>query len=241
MRVQLLVSEWCVPCRSAEEIWQTVSQRKEIAFEVVDAGQPEGREIVSKLGVRTVPSTVIDGVLAHLGVPTLDEAMQLTASASDRAEGATQSHYVGLTMESTSSWQLVSAGVYLVLAGVALILGGGIDGDPAWRGAALHGYGLGFIVFFVFGLGEHMLPRFTGAPIRGGAAAWAQVALTHLGTLILAAGLAAQSRSWALAGGIVAWFAFVVFSARVLTVLRHFQSGVPDADLAAGAKGPVAR
>ena len=26
MKVQLLVSEWCVPCRAAEEVWQRVAQ-----------------------------------------------------------------------------------------------------------------------------------------------------------------------------------------------------------------------
>ena len=45
-----------MPWRSAKEIWRTVAQRKAIAFEVLDAGQREGREVIAKLGVRTVPS-----------------------------------------------------------------------------------------------------------------------------------------------------------------------------------------
>ena len=225
MQVQLLVSEWCAPCRSAEEIWRAVAQKKAIAFEVVDAGQPEGREIIAKLRVRTVPSTVIDGALAHLGVPSLDEAMRLVAAAPDRAVGTTQSHYVGLTLEATSAWQLASAAVYLALAGAALAFGGGIDGDAGWRGAALHAYGLGFVVFFVFGLGEHLLPRFTGAPIRGGTIAWTQFALAHAGTWLLVGGLAVASRPWAFAGGLIAWLAFAVFAVRVVGVLRHRQGG----------------
>jgi thiol-disulfide isomerase/thioredoxin len=225
MKVQLLVSEWCAPCRGAEEIWRAVAQKKAIAFEVVDAGQPEGREIIAKLRVRTVPSTVIDGALAHLGVPALDEAMRLVAAAPDRAVGPTQSHYVGLTLEATSAWQLASAAVYLALAGAALAFGGGIDGDAGWRGAALHAYGLGFVVFFVFGLGEHLLPRFTGAPIRGGTIAWTQFALAHAGTWLLVGGLALTSRPWAFAGGLIAWLAFAVFAVRVVGVLRHRQGG----------------
>lgn len=230
MKVQLLVSEWCAPCRGAEEIWRAVAQKKAIAFEVVDAGQPEGREIIAKLRVRTVPSTVIDGALAHLGVPALDEAMRLVAAAPDRAVGPTQSHYVGLTLEATSAWQLASAAVYLALAGAALAFGGGIDGDAGWRGAALHAYGLGFVVFFVFGLGEHLLPRFTGAPIRGGTIAWTQFALAHAGTWLLVGGLAVASRPWAFAGGLLAWLAFAAFAVRVVGVLRHRQG---DAALAA--------
>ena len=219
MKVQLLVSEWCAPCRGAEEIWRAVAQKKAIAFEVVDAGQPEGREIIAKLRVRTVPSTVIDGALAHLGVPALDEAMRLVAAAPDRAVGPTQSHYVGLTLEATSAWQLASAAVYLALAGAALAFGGGIDGDAGWRGAALHAYGLGFVVFFVFGLGEHLLPRFTGAPIRGGAAAWAQLALAHAGLLVLVLGFVSGLRAVAFAGGVFAWMAFALFAARLVPVL----------------------
>ena len=61
IKVQLLVSEWCAPCRGAEEIWQQIAQKKAIAFEVLDVGQREGRTIVAHLGVKTVPATVIDG------------------------------------------------------------------------------------------------------------------------------------------------------------------------------------
>ena len=225
MKVQLLVSEWCAPCRSAEEIWRAVAQKKAIAFEVVDAGQPEGREIIAKLRVRTVPSTVIDGALAHLGVPSLDEAMRLVAAAPDRAVGTTQSHYVGLTLEATSAWAIFSSALYLAAAGAALVFGGGIAGEGPWRAPALHAYGLGFVVFLVFGLGEHLLPRFTGAPIRGGTIAWTQFALAHAGTWLLVGGLAVASRPWAFAGGLIAWLAFAVFAVRVVGVLRHRQGG----------------
>ncbi|TAK85033.1 MAG: hypothetical protein EPO20_12675 [Betaproteobacteria bacterium] len=102
MKVQLLVSEWCVPCRAAEDVWRELAGRKAIAFEVLDVGQPEGRTVVSTLGVRTVPSTVIDGTLRHIGVPTRGEAMELVAAAPERA--ADSLHYVGLTLETTSAW-----------------------------------------------------------------------------------------------------------------------------------------
>ena len=70
LRVQLLVSEWCAPCRGAEEAWRAVARKKSFAFEVLDVAQPEGRAIVARLGIRTVPATVIDGQLKHLGVPS---------------------------------------------------------------------------------------------------------------------------------------------------------------------------
>ena len=49
LKVQLLVSEWCAPCRGAEEVWQQIAQKKAIAFEVLDVGQREGRAIVAHL------------------------------------------------------------------------------------------------------------------------------------------------------------------------------------------------
>lgn len=217
MKVQLLVSEWCMPCRDAEQIWRRVAQQKAIAFEVLDVGQPEGREVVSRLGVRTVPSTVIDGVLKHLGVPTPQEASALSAEAPDRQASA--AYYVGLTLEATSAWAIFFSALYLAAAGAALLFGGGIDGDAPWRAAALHIYGLGFAVFLIFGLGEHLLPRFIGAPIRGGVVAWLQQGLAHAGTLMLIAGFIWDARALALGGGVFAWAAFAIFAARLAPVL----------------------
>ncbi len=218
MKVQLLVSEWCMPCRDAETVWRGVAQRKAIAFEVLDVGQPEGREVVSRLGVRTVPSTVIDGALKHLGVPTPQEADALTAAAPER-EASSAEHYVGLTLEATSAWAIFSSAIYLAAAGAALVFGNGIAGDAPWRAAALHAFGLGFAGFLVFGLGEHLLPRFTGAPIRGGVVAWLQQALGHAGVLLLVIGFLAGFPAVAFCGGVLAWAALALFAARLAPVL----------------------
>lgn len=227
MKVQLLVSEWCTPCRSAEEVWRGVARKKAIAFEVLDVGQPEGRAVVARVGVRTVPATVIDGALSHLGVPSPSEAAALVAAADDRSSESDSSHYVGLTLEATSAWFIASAAVYLLMAGSALVFGGGLAGEGAWRGAALHAFGLGFAGFFTFGLGEHLLPRFTGSPIWGGWAAWTQLGLAHAGTLLLVAGLALDLRAMAVAGGALAWLALAIFALRLVPVL--LQSREPEA------------
>jgi hypothetical protein len=100
------------------------------------------------------------------------------------------------------------------------VFGGGIAGDAPWRAAAIHAFGLGFAAFVIFGLGEHMLPRFTGASIRGGRAAWTQLGVAHAGTILLIAGFVADHRALAIAGGPLAWVAFALFAARLLPVLR---------------------
>lgn len=216
-----------MPCRAAEEIWRRVAEEKAIAFEVLDVGQPEGRAVVTRLGIKTVPSTVIDGALGHLGVPSRDEATKLVAGVPDRAP--TSLRHVGLSLEATSSWAIVAAALYLALAGSALALGGGIVGDPPWRGAAVHVFGIGFVAFLIFGLGEHLLPRFTGAPIRMGALAWVQQGLAHTGLLLLAGGLYGSARTVAVAGGVLAWLAFALFAARVGPVLWSRAANANDA------------
>jgi glutaredoxin len=219
MKVELLVSEWCTPCRGAEAVWRDVAQTKDFAFEVLDVGQPEGRAVVARLGIRTVPATVIDGTLKHIGVPTAAQAREFVVAAADREAGGAQ--YVGLSMEATSRWWLAAAAVYLALAGVALLFGGGIVGDAPWRAAAIHLFALGFAGSFVFGLGEHMLPRFIGAPIRFGALAWMQQALAHAGVVMMVLGFGVQQRGVAAVGGALAWIALALFAARLAPVLSH--------------------
>ncbi|MBS0327282.1 MAG: thioredoxin family protein [Proteobacteria bacterium] len=238
MRVQLLTSEWCAPCRDAEEVWRAVAGRRDIAFEVLDVAQPEGRSIVSRLGVRTIPSTVIDGALSHIGVPSPSEAAALVAAAPERSAGPATEHYVGMSLEATSAWSVASAVCYLALAGAALVFGGGLDGDPPWRTAALHVYGMGFVAFVVLGLGEHLLPRFTGAPIRGGASAWWQFGLVHAATLLIAAGALAGARSVEAAGGGAGLGAFALFAWRLLPVLRARPQTNPDAAATNAFPGP---
>ena len=217
MKVQLLVSEWCAPCRGAEEAWRQAAGRKDFKFEVLDVGQPEGRSVVARLAIKTVPATVIDDALCHVGVPTVAQALEFVAAAPDRTAGGAS--YVGITLGVTGRWAIAAAACYLVLAGAGFAFGGGIAGDAPWRPIAVHLFGLGFIGFSVFGFGEHMLPRFVGAPIRGGWVVWLQQALAHAGILLLAVGFALGVTSLALLGGLLAWGGVALFASRLLWVL----------------------
>jgi glutaredoxin len=85
MKVELLVSHWCPTCPAAEAVWRQVAAERDFDFAVVDISKPEGREIVSKLNLRTVPATVVDGVLQGVGVIPLDQARALAAAAPPRA------------------------------------------------------------------------------------------------------------------------------------------------------------
>jgi hypothetical protein len=61
----------------AEKAWAEAAAREGLSLEVLDVGKPEGRRIVSDLGIRTVPAMVINGRLRKLGTCTINEAVSL--------------------------------------------------------------------------------------------------------------------------------------------------------------------
>ncbi len=217
MKVQLLVSEWCAPCHQAEKIWRAVAEERAIEFAVLDVGQPEGRALIGRLRVRSIPALVIDGELKGIGVQSREEALRLVASAPLRAASAER--HVGLGLETSSRIAILSAAAYLVIAGAALPFFGGLLADGPARPAPLHVFTLGFVTFMVYGLGEHMLPRFTGNPIRQGWWVGVQLGLAHAGVLALAAGFWWSIFPLTIAGAAAAWLALFLFTVRLWPVL----------------------
>jgi glutaredoxin len=232
MRVELLVSEWCASCHQAEKVWRQVSQERDFDFAVVDMGQPEGKALVSKLRLKTIPALIVDGALVGIGVQPLEEARKIVAGAPSKQASTTQ--HVGLAMALSGRMAVHSSMVYLVLAGSALGLHGSLFLDGLARPAALHLFTLGFISFLIYALGEHMLPRFTGNPIRLGRIAWVQLGLAHAGLLVLFAGFWVGRYGLAALGGMLAWLALLIFAARLWPVLW------PPKKVAAGARPVIA-
>ncbi|MDA8420480.1 MAG: thioredoxin family protein [Pseudomonadota bacterium] len=231
MKVQLLVSDWCASCHQAEKVWREVSEERDFDFAVVDMGQPEGRELVSRLRLKTIPALVVDDRLAAIGVQTRQEALSIVGAAP--AKLAAPTHHVGLSMGTTGRAAVHSSLVYLFVAGGFLAVKGSLFLGGFARVAPLHLFTLGFMTFMVYALGEHMLPRFTGNPVRGGVFAWLQLGLAHAGLLMLVSGFFSGSRWLALAGACLAWLAFLMFALRMWPVLWPRQAG------AAGAEPPT--
>ncbi len=221
MKVQLLVSEWCAACHQAEQVWRDIARQRDIDFAVVDMGQPEGKALVSRLRLKTIPALVIDGELKAIGIQSPQDALALVATAPPKSDSATQ--HIGLGMESSSRLAVLAAATYLFLAGAALPVYGGLFAPGAARIAPLHVFTLGFLVFLIYGLGEHMLPRFTGNPIRLGAWAWLQQGISHLGLWALVGGLYTGWHALVLSGAVLAWCGLLAFSVRLWPVLwpRH--------------------
>lgn len=218
MKVELLVSEWCATCHDAERVWRQVAEKKQIEFAVVDMAQPEGRELATRLRIRSIPAVVVDGELRHIG--TLDMAAATEMVAGAPARESVRMQHVGLGLEASSRAAILGAMLWLAAAGAALPAGGLLLDGPA-RPAALHAFTLGFLVLLIMGLGEHMLPRFTGRPVAGGMLwAWLPQGLAHAGALGLIIGWFAGMAWPGVLGGVAASAALVLFTLRMLPLLR---------------------
>ncbi|MCB1549866.1 MAG: thioredoxin family protein [Hyphomicrobiaceae bacterium] len=216
-KVLLLVSEWCAPCRAAEAVWQKVAERREITFQVLDMAQPEARAVAQQHALRSVPAVVIDDKLMAVGVQTLNQALALVADAPERTVSAMR--FVGITLAPSSRWALIASTLYLTVGGMPLVIEGTLHGESLSL-PFLHLIGVGFVLFMIFGLSEHMLPRFTGQPIRMGILASTQQVFAHAGTVLLALGIGGAGRSASALGGALLVCALVAFAARILPLLR---------------------
>lgn len=212
--VQLLVSEWCSPCRAAEEVWQQVADSRDIRFEVLDMAQPEARTVAQQLALRTVPAVVIDGQLAAVGVQPLQKALELVAGAPLKAKSTQR--FIGMTLTTPSRAALLSAALYLPLSGLPLLAS---TTNPAPLTFFLHVFTLGFVAFSIFGLAEHMLPRFTGRPVRMGLHVWLQYLAAHTGVAALAGGFLLDGRGARIAGSAALLVAMLTFAMRMAPIV----------------------
>ncbi len=217
MKVELLVSEWCASCHQSEKIWREVAEEKDIEFAVLDMAQPEGRALVSQLRLKTIPALVIDGELKGIGVQTFAEARAWVAAAP--AKQKTDMQHAGLSLSLDNRLFMLGAMVYLMLGGLGLVINGALLSDGPSRPVALHLVTVGFMLMLVYGLGAHMLPRFTGNPILMGVWPWIQMGLVHAGLLAYSAGFLAGVYLVVIAGGALIWLSLLVFTVRIWPVL----------------------
>jgi uncharacterized protein involved in response to NO len=244
MRVELLVSHWCPTCPAAEAIWRQVAAERAIDFAVVDVSKPEGREIVSKLNVRSVPSTVIEGVLQAVGVPSLEAARGLVAAAPPRAVASATppraARVAAPAFDPRAALRLLArvphrfffllgaVQAVAVMAWWLLDLGGRYAGlyapfawtvPPPWG----HAYLLTYTVFpfFMFGFLMTAMPNWTGEAMPHRAHLYAGLPMA-LGVVLLYVGFAADARV-ALAGVallVAGWLAGVGILASVVAANR---------------------
>lgn len=217
MKIELVVSGICPYCSAAEKVWREAAAERSLEFAVLDVTEPEGAALAQRLNLQTVPALLIDGILRAVGVQSLAEARSLLQPARREAHDLMQR--MGATFSLDNRWFILAAQVYLMFAGLGLLLNGGFLSDGAARPAFLHLFTLGFMLFMVYGLGAHMLPRFIGNPIREGIWPWLQMGLAHGGVAGYAIGYLAGWHVVALAGAVLAWLSLAIFAFRAWPVL----------------------
>lgn len=217
MRIELVVTGDCAFCRAAEAVWREAAEHHQCEFAICDIAQPEGERIVQRLKLQTVPAVVIDGVLRAVGVQTPEQAQALLQP--ERVAAHSLMERMGFSFSPDNRSFVMNAQVYLMLAGLGLLINGSLLSDDAARPAFLHLFTLGFMLFMIFGLGAHMLPRFTGNPIREGVWPWLQMGLAHVGVAGYVIGYLTDWHGLVIAGAVLVWLSLAIFTARVWPVL----------------------
>jgi hypothetical protein len=194
-----------------------VAEERAIDFSVLDMAQPEGRMLAQRLRLKTIPAVAIDGTLMAVGVQTLEEARRMVAGAPLKAR-ATPRH-AGMLLSTDNRAFIVAAMVHLMLAGSWLLASGALLTAGTLRPIGVHLFGTGFVLSLIYGLGAHMLPRFTGNPIRAGAVSWLQFSALQVGLALFVLGVWVPAAGIAFSGGALMWGSFLVFALRLWPVL----------------------
>lgn len=79
---------------------------------------------------------------------------------------------------------------------------------------------LGFVGMMIFGIGLHVLPRFTGHPLFSERLADAQFVLVNVGLVTMVTGWLAGARLATTAGGALVWIGLLFFALNVVVTVR---------------------
>lgn len=119
---------------------------------------------------------------------------------------------------------------WFIAAALAYALLGGLIGlawlaDPGRvPGLALRAHAhlmlVGFVGMMIFGVGLHVLPRFTGHGLFSERAADAQFWVANVGLIGMVSGWLAGARAVAIIGGALLWAGFALFALNVVLTVR---------------------
>jgi cbb3-type cytochrome oxidase subunit 1 len=79
---------------------------------------------------------------------------------------------------------------------------------------------VGFVGMMVFGVGLHVLPRFTGHELFSERLADVQFWSANVGLVAMVSGWLAGSRAVAIGGGALLWLSFALFALNVVLTVR---------------------
>jgi cbb3-type cytochrome oxidase subunit 1 len=119
-------------------------------------------------------------------------------------------------------WFIASALAYALLGG---LIGLAWLGDPALLPplalrAHAHLMLVGFIGMMIFGVGLHVLPRFTGRDLYSERVADVQFWIANSGLVAMVSGWLSGTRTMASIGGALLWAGFALFALNVVMTVR---------------------
>jgi thioredoxin 1 len=69
IEVIVLTHKGCPACPMAKKFWEDLKCKCKFEYKDVEVYTPEGLEFIKKFGIRSVPTTIIDGKVEFVGVP----------------------------------------------------------------------------------------------------------------------------------------------------------------------------
>lgn len=119
-------------------------------------------------------------------------------------------------------WFIAAALVYALLGG---LVGLAWLADPGLLpGLALRAHAhlmlVGFLGMMIFGVGLHVLPRFTGHALFSERLADLQFWIANIGLVAMVSGWLAGGQAVAAAGGALLWLGFALFALNVVLTVR---------------------
>ena len=119
-------------------------------------------------------------------------------------------------------WFVAAALLYALLGGLLALAWLALPGalPPYTLRAHAHLMLMGFLGMMIFGIGLHVLPRFTGRALYSERMADAQFVLANLGLLSMVLGWLGGLRPAVLSGGALLWTGMLLFAVNVLATVQ---------------------
>ncbi|ABE51120.1 glutaredoxin family protein [Methanococcoides burtonii] len=76
-KVILVHASWCHVCPAAKKLWQSLKEGHDFDYDEVDFDTPEGEKLAEEYSIMSVPTTIIDGKVAFVGVPNKEKAVSM--------------------------------------------------------------------------------------------------------------------------------------------------------------------
>lgn len=76
-KITLIGASWCPVTTQAKKFWEDLRRENDFDYEFIDIQSKEGKKLVKKYSIVSIPKTIIDSKIVFHGVPEKKEAERL--------------------------------------------------------------------------------------------------------------------------------------------------------------------